>query len=181
MVLRDTRIPGTDWWCSWRGLKSCCSIYSTRNGGKAPKPYHKDGTFRIHSDRHAVLNFITRCFSGPYMYDSDMLQWAACTYEYWNRIWLEKTCETEYRQLYRRFNSRAPNHRWHIAQARPMSVSDISRSLPSWVTTTHRSYSLPTYFIKRNTRARIRCGSFSYSIQSGEHCRPPTILFLTCF
>ena len=33
---------------------------------------------------------------------------------------------------------------WNIAQARPMSVSDVSPSLQSWFSTTHRSYSQPT-------------------------------------
>ena len=34
----------------------------------------------------------------------------------------------------------------NIAQARPMSVSDASRRLQRWVSTTHRSYSQPSFF-----------------------------------
>ena len=33
------------------------------------------------------------------------------------------------------------NMSWNVAQARPMSVSHVPRSLKSWVWTTHRSYS----------------------------------------
>ena len=51
-----------------------------------------------------------------------------------------KTCGTEY-QSYRRFNSQAPYYKWNIEQERPKSVSDASRSLQSWVSSTHRSYS----------------------------------------
>ena len=40
-----------------------------------------------------------------------------------------KTCGTEYQQPYRRCNSQTPYFKWNIAQARPMSVSDVSRSL----------------------------------------------------
>ena len=57
-----------------------------------------------------------------------------------------KTCGTEYQQPYRRCNSQTPYFNWNIAQARPMSVSDVSRSLQSWVSTTHRSYSQLTFF-----------------------------------
>ena len=56
-----------------------------------------------------------------------------------------ETCGTEYQQPYRRCNS-TPYPNWNIAQARPMSVSDVSRSLQSWVSTTHRSYSQLTFF-----------------------------------
>ena len=57
-----------------------------------------------------------------------------------------KTCGTEYQQPYRRCNSQTPYFNWNTAQARPMSVSDVSRSLQSWVLTTHRSYSQLTFF-----------------------------------
>ena len=46
------------------------------------------------------------------------------------------------------------NISWNITQARPMSVSYVPRSLQSWVSTTHRSYSQVTFFnifIKWNT------------------------------
>ena len=42
-----------------------------------------------------------------------------------------KTWGTEYQQPYRSFNSQIPHSKWNIAQARPMSVSDVSRSLQS--------------------------------------------------
>ena len=58
-----------------------------------------------------------------------------------------KTCGTEYQQPYRRFDSQTPYYKWNVAQARPMSVSEISRSLQSWVSTTHRSYSQLTFLI----------------------------------
>ena len=59
-----------------------------------------------------------------------------------------ETCWTEYQQpYYRRFNSQTPSYKkWNIAQTRPTSVSDLSRSLQSWVSTTHRSYSQLTSF-----------------------------------
>ena len=57
-----------------------------------------------------------------------------------------ETCWTEYQQLYRSCNSPTQHHKWNITQARPMSVSDISRSLQSWVSTTYRSYSQLTFF-----------------------------------
>ena len=57
-----------------------------------------------------------------------------------------KTCGTEYQQPYGRCNSQTPYFNWNIAQARPMSVSDVSRSLQSWVSTTHRSYSQLMFF-----------------------------------
>ena len=38
------------------------------------------------------------------------------------------------------------HYKWNIAQARPMSASDVSRSLQSLVSTTHRSYSHLTFF-----------------------------------
>ena len=57
-----------------------------------------------------------------------------------------KTCGTEYQQPYRRCNSHTPYFNWNIAQARPMSVSDVLSSLQSWVSTTHRSYSQLTFF-----------------------------------
>ena len=57
-----------------------------------------------------------------------------------------ETCWIEYQQPYRRFNSQTPYYKWNIAQARPMSVSDVSRSLQSWVSTTHWSYSQLTFF-----------------------------------
>ena len=57
-----------------------------------------------------------------------------------------KTCGTEYQQPYRRCNSQTPYYKWNIAQARPMSVSDVSRRLQSWVSTTHRPYSQLTFF-----------------------------------
>ena len=37
-----------------------------------------------------------------------------------------ETCGTEYQQPYRRCNSQTPYFSWNIAQARPMSVSDVS-------------------------------------------------------
>ena len=57
-----------------------------------------------------------------------------------------ETCGTEYQQPYCRCNSQTPYYKWNIAQARPMSVSYVSRSLQSWVSTTHRSYSQLTLF-----------------------------------
>ena len=57
-----------------------------------------------------------------------------------------KTHGNEYQQPYRRCNSQTPHYKWNIAQARPMSASDVSRSLQSWVSTTHRSYSQLTFF-----------------------------------
>ena len=42
-----------------------------------------------------------------------------------------KTCGTEYQQPNRRFNSQTPYYEWNMAQARPMSVSEVSRSLQS--------------------------------------------------
>ena len=58
-----------------------------------------------------------------------------------------ETCGAEYQQPYGRCNSQTPYDKWNIAQARPMSVSDVmSRSLQSWVPTTHRSYSQLTFF-----------------------------------
>ena len=57
-----------------------------------------------------------------------------------------ETCGTEYQQPRRRGNSQTPYCKWNIAQARPMSVSDVPRSLQSWVSTTHRSYSQLTFF-----------------------------------
>ena len=42
-----------------------------------------------------------------------------------------ETCGTEYQQPYRRCNSQPPYYKWNIAQARPMSVSYVSRSLQS--------------------------------------------------
>ena len=61
------------------------------------------------------------------------------------RMAYHKTCGTEYQQPYGRFNSQTPYYKWNIAQARPMSVSDVPRSLQSWVATTHRSYSQLTF------------------------------------
>ena len=57
-----------------------------------------------------------------------------------------ETCGTEYQQQYRRCNSQTPYYKWNMAQARPMSVSYVPRSLQSWVSTTHRSYSQLTFF-----------------------------------
>ena len=57
-----------------------------------------------------------------------------------------ETCGTEYQQPYRRCNSQSPYDKGNIAQARPTSVSDVPRSLQSWVSTTHRSYSQLTFF-----------------------------------
>ena len=57
-----------------------------------------------------------------------------------------ETCRTEYQPAYRRCNSQTPYYKCNTAQARPMSVSDVSRSLQSWVSTTHRSYSQLTFF-----------------------------------
>ena len=54
---------------------------------------------------------------------------------------------TEYQQLYRRCNSQTPYYKWNISQARPMNASDVTRSLQCWVSTTHRLYSQPTFFI----------------------------------
>ena len=79
MVLREKE--GTNW-CPWRGLKSCCCcIYVQRM------------MERTQNDTRIVehLGSIQRgvqCFNVPYIYDSDMLQWSACTY--WNRIKSEK-------------------------------------------------------------------------------------------
>ena len=56
-----------------------------------------------------------------------------------------ETCRTEYQPAYRRCNSHT-HYKRNIAKARPMSVSDVSRSLQSWVSTTHRSYSQLTFF-----------------------------------
>ena len=57
-----------------------------------------------------------------------------------------ETCGAEYQQPEnRRCNSQTPYFKWNIAQARPMSVSDVLRSLQSWVSTTHRSYSQLTF------------------------------------
>ena len=50
----------------------------------------------------------------------------------------------------------------NIAQARPMSVSDVSRSLQSWVSTTHRSYSQLTFFNKQLKRF---CHITTYSVR----------------
>ena len=44
-----------------------------------------------------------------------------------------KTCGTENQQPYHRCNSQTPYYEWIIARARPMSVSDVSRSLQTWV------------------------------------------------
>ena len=66
-----------------------------------------------------------------------------------------KTCGTKYQQLCRRYISQTPCHKWNITQARPMSVSDVSCSLQSWVSTTHRLYSQLTFsntFIKSNCK-----------------------------
>ena len=57
-----------------------------------------------------------------------------------------KTCGTENQQPYRRRNSQTPCFNWNIAQARPMSVSNVRRSLQSWESTTHRWYSQLTFF-----------------------------------
>ena len=46
-------------------------------------------------------------------------------------------------------NSQTPYFNWNIAQARPMNVSDVSRSLQSWVSTTHRLNSQLTFFYLR--------------------------------
>ena len=61
-----SRKKGTNW-CSWRVLKSCCCTYITGNGVKAPKRYQNDGTFRVHSDRHKMLEctFTTVMLHGP--------------------------------------------------------------------------------------------------------------------
>ena len=61
------------------------------------------------------------------------------------RMACHKTCGTEYQQPYRRCNSQTPYFNWNIAQTRPMSVSDVTRSWQSWVSTTHRSYSQLTF------------------------------------
>ena len=58
----------------------------------------------------------------------------------------DETCGTEYQHPYRGCNSQPPYYEWNIAQARPMSVSYVSRSWQSWVSTTHRSYSQLTFF-----------------------------------
>ena len=59
-----------------------------------------------------------------------------------------KTCGTEHQQPYRRWNSQTPYFNWNIAQARPLSVSGVSRSFQSSVSTTHWSYSQLTFFNK---------------------------------
>ena len=41
-----------------------------------------------------------------------------------------KTCGTAYQQPHR-INSQTPYYKWSIAQAHPMSVSDVSRGLQS--------------------------------------------------
>ena len=73
-----------------------------------------------------------------------------------------ETCGIEYQQPHRRCNSQPPYYKWNIAQARPMSVSYVSRSLQSWVSTTHRSYSQLTFFniyikniIRQTTASRV--------------------------
>ena len=62
-----------------------------------------------------------------------------------------KTCGTEYQQshivdLINKNIILLPYYKWNIAQAHPMSVSDVSRSLQSRVSSTHRSYSQLTFF-----------------------------------
>ena len=63
------------------------------------------------------------------------------------RTGYHKTCGTEYHQPYRRFNSQTPYFKWNIAHARSLSVLEVSRSLQSWVSTTHRPYSHGTFFV----------------------------------
>ena len=46
-----------------------------------------------------------------------------------------------YQQPHRRCISQAPYYKWNIAQVRLMSVSDVSRSMQSWVSSTYRLYS----------------------------------------
>ena len=76
------------------------------------------------------------------------------------RMAYHETCGTEYQKPYRRRNSQTPYFNWNIAQARPLRVSDVSRSLQSWVSTTHRSYSQLTSF-------KILWGLYSISAQNG--------------
>ena len=54
-------------------------------------------------------------------------------------------------------NSQTPYFNWNIAQARPMSVSNVSRNLKSWVWTTHRSYSQLTSKFFWKTLKNVSC------------------------
>ena len=56
-----------------------------------------------------------------------------------------ETCGTEHQQPYRRCNSQTPYYKKNIAQA-PNEHVLRPRSLQSWVSTTHRSYSQLTLF-----------------------------------
>ena len=74
---------------------------------------------------------------------------------------LPKTCGTECQQPYRRCNSQTPYFNWNIAQARPMSVSDVSRSLQIGISTTHRSHSQLTFLIFKNLEKNWKTSAVS--------------------
>ena len=83
-----------------------------------------------------------------------------------------KTCGTEYQQPYhRRFSSATPYYKWNIAQTRPMSVSDVSCSLHSWLSTTNRSYSQLTFFF---------CYKINKSLESAPRSSPSDTKFWWC-
>ena len=68
------------------------------------------------------------------------------------------TCGIEHQHPYRRFNSPTPyDYKWNITQACAMSVSDVSPSLQSWVSTTHRSYSQLTFLIFYKKLKNVSC------------------------
>ena len=81
---------------------------------------------------------------------------------------------------YRRCTSQTPYYKWNIAQARPISVSDVSRSLQSWVWITHRSYSQLTSFnilIKKSSKTKIS----EVKLDAGNLIRVPyTIWEIMC-
>ena len=107
----------------------------------------------IVSVRRTVIGSSSKSSCWPWQYPGESL---TCEYifheEHVNiehaRTAYHKTCGTEYQQPYRRFNSQKPYsyYKGNIAQARPTSVSDVSRSLQSWLSTTHWSYSQLTFF-----------------------------------
>ena len=72
------------------------------------------------------------------------LSWGIHT-EYARTVYYE-TCGTEYQQPCRKCFSQTPYYKWNIAQARPINVSYVPRSLQSWFSTAHRSYSKLTIF-----------------------------------
>ena len=90
-----------------------------------------------------------------------------------------KTYGTQYQQPYRRCNSQTPYFNWNIAQACAMSVSDVSRSLQSWVSTTHRSYSQLKFFDFFNKK--LKNASCEYNHLNGWNCDEilPSVEFVT--